>query len=115
MTNPMLNPTEQYITKSRANDLGSSSIILCPRLMYVYNCIYTKHTINMYMRSMWIEDVGKSGYALVVDGRLVLSTTNKRIAEYYLDKFSDDDYTGNYTIEPLLPATLLEKQERQQQ
>jgi hypothetical protein len=58
---------------------------------------------------MWIEDVGKSGYALVVDDRLVLSTTNKRIAEYYLDKFSNDDYTGNYTIEPLIAATLLER------
>jgi hypothetical protein len=111
----MLNPSEQYIAKSRANDLGSSSIILCPRLMYVYNCIYTKHTINMYMRSMWIEDVGKSGYALVVDDRLVLSTTNKRICEYYFDKFSNANYTGNYTIEPLLPSTLLEKQTRQQQ
>ena len=66
------------------------------------------------MRSMCIEDVGKSGYALVVDGRLVLSTTNKRIAEYYLDKFADNEYTGNYTIEPLTAATLLERRQQTQ-
>lgn len=69
----------------------------------------------MYMRSMCIEDVGKSDYALVVDGRLVLRTTNKRIAEYYLDKFAHSEYTGNYTVEPLAAATLLERSEQSQQ
>ena len=66
----------------------------------------------MYMRSIWIEDVGKYGYALVVDGRLALYTTNKPIAEYYLDKFSANDYTGNYRVEPLCAATLQEKQKQ---
>ena len=69
----------------------------------------------MYMRSMCIEDVGKSGYALVVDGVVVLSTTNKRIAEYYQDKFAHKKYKGNYRIEPLAAATLLERSEQSQQ
>ena len=69
----------------------------------------------MYMRSMCIEDVGKSDYALVVDGRLVLRTTNKRIAEYYLDKFTHSEYTGNYTIEPLAAATMQERSEQVKQ
>ena len=67
------------------------------------------------MRSIQIHDIGRSKHTLTVDGKLVLATTNKRICEYYFDKFSNANYTGNYTIEPLLPSTLLEKQTRQQQ
>ena len=57
------------------------------------------------MPKIQIHHTDKSVYKLVVDDRLVLSTTNKRICEYYKRKFNSNGYTGDYTIEPLVPET----------
>ena len=57
------------------------------------------------MPKIEIHHTDKSVYKLVVDDRLVLSTTNKRICEYYKRKFNSNNYTGDYTIEPLVPET----------
>ena len=57
------------------------------------------------MPKIEIHHTDKSVYKLVVDDRLVLSTTNKRICEYYKRKFNSNGYTGDYTIEPLVPET----------
>ena len=72
--------------------------------MCVFNCIYTKHTINIHMRTHIIE-IGTSSYGLKARDKLVLITRDKRICEYYKRKFDSNGYTGNYTIEPLVPET----------
>jgi|SRR6056300_751640 hypothetical protein len=74
---------------------------LNPRVMYVYNRIYTKHTINTRMQLQLTLDDSSNAYTLLADGVCVIRCSNKRIVEHYYELFSRADYEGNYRVEPL--------------
>lgn len=73
--------------------------------MYVYNRIYTKHTINTLMQLELTQDDRANTYTLLADGVCVIRCSNKRIVEHYYELFSRLDYTGNYRVEPLCAET----------
>lgn len=73
--------------------------------MYVYNCIYTKHTINTHMQLQLTLDDSSNSYSLLADGKCVIRCSNKRIVEHYYELFSRPDYAGNYRVLPIASAS----------